>query len=203
MKSLLSIAVLAAAWSAWAQGAFEAISDYSQSASTSISGTAGWAFQPNTSLTVTNLGCFAYVFDNLAVTSIQVGLWDHNGSLLASTSITPASILLDQTLYGSVTPVLLIPGQIYAVGVFSPGGSFGLDASTSGSFSTTTDINVLGTASVDGAFAFPSLQPLDGAIYAGPNFVYFEGGVPEPSSGLLLCLGGLLLAARRVNQRSL
>jgi hypothetical protein len=206
MKLLLAIAVLAAAGSGWAQGTFEAISDYTQDAVAPINGTAGWTFQPSADLTVTDLGCFANVFSkNLNLTSVEVGLWAPGGTLLTSTFISPgSSTLFDNTLYGAITPVLLSPGQIYEVGIFAlPGGNLSLDASLGGSFLIGPGITVRGTALVNtGTFARPiEAQPIDGAIYAGPNLRYQEGGVPEPSSGLLLSLGALLLAAVRARKQ--
>ena len=176
MKFLFSLAVLAASWTACAQGT-SAIQGYLYNVSGSVSNaTAGWTFQTTTGLTVTNLGCFADVFvHNPDVTAIQVGLWAPGGSLLASDTVTPSSALSlsDQTRYESITPVFLTSGQLYHVGVFYAGW-LGLD------------------------LPGPSTG---GSIYAGPNFLYYKGGIPEPSSWLLLGLGGLLLAARRNHQR--
>jgi len=201
MKFLLSIAALAAACNGWAQGTSEAILNYSNSISGLVTATAGWTFQTTTTLFATELGCFTNVFyNNVSVTTIEVGLWGPDGSLLASNSITPASTLFDQSRYGSITPVLLNPGLIYHLGIFFTGGSLGLDvagSSTGGSVSTMPDIHLRGTAFSASGFAFPAEMPgPDGSIYAGPNFRY-QGGVPEPSACVLLCLGGLLLAARR------
>jgi hypothetical protein len=206
MKFLLSLAVFAASWTALAQGTLEAVLSYDANGNSGyLNGTAGWTFQPKTPLTVTSLGCFADVFiNNSAVTAIEVGLWAPNGSLLASNSVTSASTLFDQTRYVSIAPVSLASGQIYHLGVFYIGGSLGLDVaapSLGGSVSNSAAILLDGLALSSG-WASPGEQVgTAGAIYAGPNFQYYEGGVPEPSSGPLLCLGGLLLAARRRRQR--
>ena len=208
-KILLLIAALAAACRAWGQGTSEAIPDYNQSVvALPQSATAGWTFEATTNLMALDLGCFTNVFLNNPVTDVRVGLWAPDGSLLASTDVTPASTLFGHSLYAAINPVALSPGQIYHVGIFAPpNGSLTLDASVAGDFSTTPDISVRGTAlSTAAGFAFPvevldpSAGTPDGAIYAGPNFRYQEG-VPEPSAGLLLCLGGLLLVARRRAQR--
>jgi hypothetical protein len=203
MKNLLLIAALAASYSAWAQGGLEAIPSYNQSAiAPPLSSTAGWTFETTTNLIALDLGCFTNVFlNNPSATKVEVGLWAQDGSLLASTDVTPASTPLNHSLYEAITPVFLSPGLIYYLGVFSPpDGSLVLDASVAGDFSTTPDISVRGTALGVAGFTFPvETQPLDGAIYAGPNFQYQEG-VPEPACGLLLCFGGLLLVARRWGQ---
>ena len=200
MKKLLSLAVLAATWTACAQGTFEAIQSYVYDVSGSVTATAGWTFQTTTPLSATSLGCFADVFvNNTTVNAIQVGLWAPDGSLLASNTVTPSSTLFDQTRYVSITPVLLNPGQLYHVGIFYGGGTLGLDipgSSIGGSVSPAPEIQLGGTAVSSSGFAFPAEVPgTSGSIYAGPNFRY-QNGVPEPSAWLLLGLGGVLLAAR-------
>jgi hypothetical protein len=178
MKLLFSIAALMATCSAAiAQGNSEAILGYTDNFSAYIETTAGWTFQTTRTLTVTKLGCFAKVFnDNVAVTSIQVGLWDNSGSLLASNAITPASVLFDQTRYESVTPVSLATGQTYHLGVFFSGGSIGLDAAgavAEGTVSTAAEVQLAATALADAGFAFPVEQAgTAGSIYAGPNFLF-------------------------------
>jgi len=208
MKILLSLAVMAATCTAFAQGTSEAILDYANSPPViaTISGTGGWSFQSANAITVTELGCFAYVFDNLAVTSVQVGLWATNGSLLGSASITPSSILTNRTRYERIAEVSLNPGQPYRLGVHYEGGSIGLDVvipSTGGTVFTSPGIQVGEAVFAATGFAYPANGTgSGGSIYAGPNFRFpNQGGVPEPSSCLLLCLGGLLLAVRRSRLR--
>ena len=175
MKFLLAIAALAATCTGFAQQDSEAILDYTASISAYVDTTVGWTFQTTNALTVTELGCFGNVFDdNPAVSAIQVGLWDHNGSLLASNSITPGSILFDQTRYESITPVSLDPGQTYHLGVYYSGGSIALDAAVvalGDSVSTAVEVQLGAWAVASAGFAFPQeVDGTSGSIYAGPNF---------------------------------
>jgi hypothetical protein len=207
MRFLLSIVLLAAAWTAGAQGTSQAILGYNNNGiAGSFTGTAGWTFEVTNAITVTELGCLANFFpNNSPATQIQVGLWAPNGSLLASNTIASTSTLVDLSRYESVTPVLLISGQTYHIGVYYPGGSFGLDVAApaaGGSVITSPDILSLNAAMGTNGFASPPiLQGTLGAAILGPNFRY-TGGVPEPSSCLLLTLGASLLAARRRNRHS-
>lgn len=201
MRTLLSVLVVAAALSARAQGTSEAILGYSNTLSAFSRGTAGWTFQTKADITVTEIGCFAYVFnDNPGVTGIQVGLWDQLGTLLASNLVTTSSVLFEQTRYESVIPVLLSPGTIYTVGISSLSGNIGLNiagTAAEGTISSSPSLTLRGTASVLTPFTFPpEVAGTLGSIYAGPNF-RFQGGVPEPSTLGLCGLGALLLVGRR------
>jgi hypothetical protein len=208
MRFLLSIVVLAAAWTAGAQGTSQpAIQGYSNPipGGALVSATAGWSFQPATTITVTELGCLADFFlNNPTASPLEVGLWNNSTSLLlASTFITPGSSNINQFLYESVTPHDLNPGITYSIGVYSSGGTCTLDIATparnNGSVTTSPDILSLASAEGTGGFAVPTGGADDNvpnSAFLGPNFLY-SGGIPEPSSGVLLALGGLLLAARR------
>jgi hypothetical protein len=206
MKFLLSIAVLAATWTGFAQGTTEAILSYSNNVPITApvtDRTAGWTFQMANSEPVTELGCFAYIFTNYpSIIAIQVGLWNDSGSLLASNSISPGSTLINESRYESITPVSLDPGQTYHLGLFYSDGTISLDVAgvaAEGTIFSSPAILFLAAASSSAGFAFPAEEPqTQGSIYAGPNFRY---GVPEPSSWLLLSLGGLFLTARRGRQR--
>jgi Domain of unknown function (DUF4082)/PEP-CTERM motif len=207
MKILLSLALLAATWTVYAQGTTQAIVGYTNANSAFINSTVGWTFQPNTNVSVTDLGCFAKVFDdNQSVSSIEVGLWDSGGALLASNSVTATSPLVGETRYESITPVALLPNQVYNVGIFSPSGTIGIDVAgvaANGTIGVSPEITLRAAASSSpgSGFTFPAEdQQAFGSIYAGPNFEY-QGRVPEPGSWVLLGLGGLFLVAGRANWR--
>jgi hypothetical protein len=177
MKFLLSMAAMGATCTAFGQGETEAILNYGGSAAAYVYSTAGWTFQTTQSLAVTDLGCFADVFANApSVTAIQVGLWAPDGSLLASNIVTSASPLLDQTRYEPITPVSLIPGQTYHLGVYYSGGGIGVDvggALTGIPVSTSAAVQLGAMALAGGGFTFPDeLAGTGGSLYAGPNFLF-------------------------------
>ena len=175
MKFLLLIAALTATCTALAQEASEAILDYTDDLGAFVNVTVGWTFQTSTTLTVTSLGCFADVFvNNPGLNAIQVGLWDHNGSLLASNSITPGSTLFDQTRYESIIPIALNSGQTYHLGAYYSSGYIGFDVadpSVGGSVSTSAQVQLGARAIGSARFASPAEEAgTAGSIYAGPNF---------------------------------
>jgi hypothetical protein len=175
MKFLLSLAALAATCTGLAQGISEAILGSEASSTIAYAATLGWTFESTNAFAVTQLGCFTNVFEDYPlVTSVQVGLWNDSGVLLASNSITPSSSLVDQTRYESITPVALAPGQVYHLGISYPGGSLGLfvaGPTVGGSVTTAPEIQVDAVASANNGFTSPvALAGTAGSIIVGPNF---------------------------------
>src|ERR1039458_9531092 len=176
MKYLLSLVALTVTGSALAQGISEAVLGYDADGLIGYAeATAGWTFQSTNGSAVTWLGCFANVFENNPqVTSVQVGLWDDSGLLLASNSITPTSILFDQTYYEPIIPVWLSSGQVYHLGVYNPGGGLSSDVAdptVGGSVAASPGIQVDGIAFATNGFSYPSaVTNTVGSIFAGPNF---------------------------------
>jgi len=206
MRFLLATAALAAAWTASAQGTFEAIVSHANPTPVFEPvdrATVGWTFQPTNFIEVTDLGCFDYLFAPLPPeTVIQVGLWTSGGSLLASSFIATSSALTNESRYVSITPVTLDPSQTYHVGAYFPGGLLSVEAcggGVGGSVFMGTSLLLRGAArnnDHDGFGFPPGIPNTGGGAYLAPNFRYRDG-IPEPSSWLLLGLGGLFLAARR------
>lgn len=209
MKGLQLLALLGLTITAAAQSTYEAVYDSTNSTvTTQVTGTGGWIFQATNGITVTSVGCLNSIVSDLG--TVLVGLWGGADQLLASNLITTSSMLVNQSRYESVEPVVLLPGQTFHLGIFStsaPGGvmTFNVvNVSTNlpdlgGSASFASDIELVGIASGTGGFAFPTAYPSGtGAILLGPNFLFFRNGeVPEPSVLTLLGLGALALLARR------
>ena len=172
-----------------------------------ISGPVGWTFQPTTDISVTALGALKYIVPRAGV---EVGLWDSNGDLLASQAITSASTSVNQSLYQSITPVLLTADQTYYLAAYSAAGPLAAiavtpDAAPNGYATMSPDI-LLGEAAYlkDSGFAFPAtIDGSPGCAIIAPNFAYQV--VPEPAVGGLLGAGAMvwLLARRRTKSASI
>ena len=199
MKILLSIFTAAAVCTAYGQGTFEAIQGYNNPTTAFWDGTVGGTFSVNSYITVTSLGCFDYLF-GLNQGTIQVGLWDSAGNLMASNTVSPSSTLVNQSRYQSIDPVFLDPNQIYHLGAYSTNGTIFVDIAAPGLGGVVTnapEIALGDSARIEFGFASPvAVAGTPGAFYLGPNF-QFQDRVPEPASGALLGVAGLLFAACR------
>jgi len=191
----------AAICTAYGQGTIEAIQGYSNPNPTAVfwDGTVGGTFTVTNHITVTALGCFDYLFA-LNSGTIEVGLWDSTGALIASNTISSTSPLVNQSRYLPINPVVLNPNQTYSMGAFSTNGSIFLNiaAPSLGSSLTNAPELVLGnSARFEGAFAAPiAVADTAGALYLGANFE-IQNSVPEPAVGLLAGVAGLLVVAYR------
>jgi hypothetical protein len=202
------MAVLFAAEMAHAQGSFEAMVSYVGTTSDTHSpiistepGTIGWTFQLTTGISVTSLGALTY---NLPSGSTDVGLWNSDGTLLASVLVTSGSMLVDQSRYVAITPLLLTAGQTYYLGEYSSSGTIQSiaidpnDPTGSDGYATMGPyIQLEAAAYGNPAFGFPTVtEGAPGSAIIAPNFQFQP--VPEPSV-LGLAGAGLagLLATRR------
>jgi len=196
MKRILQVFALAGAiYTVNGQGTFEAMSSYTiPAAGGAVSGTAGWAFQPTTTISVNSLGCLRYLIDgSSAQGAMEVGLWANNGTLLASTFIDTTNTAFNATLYAAISPVVLGAGNTYRVGIYSPSGTTLVNLVTQGvdgSGTFASDIQLLGAATGTSGFGNPSTQGASNTLLLGPNF-QFTRTVPEPSTLALAVLGGL------------
>jgi len=201
---LLPIAVLVANLSASAQGCYEALNIQNVGGGVgAANGTAGWAFQPTTEISVISLGCLDNIFQANSTDSVSVGLWDSGGALLSSITVTPSSQLVSSTRYESVAPVFLAANQTYHIGAYNPLGVIAYwvaDNTYFQYFTTSPSIQLRGFAAASGGFVFPKeLEGGTGIVPLGPNFQYTV--VPEPSCIMLLGAGGMgILLGRKLNR---
>jgi hypothetical protein len=202
-KIALMLPVLAAAVAAEAQGNVEAMLNYAgigpqtgppiySEIQSGGAGPVGWTFQPSTDIDVTALGAFAYVVPQVG--SLEIGLWNASGVLLASQNVSAARSEVDQSYYQAILPVLLTAGDTYYIAAFSAAGTLDATVVTPGSgpngSATMSPEIQLGTVAynTNGPFAFPSTtegNPGDAII--APNFEFTP--VPEPAAAGLLAFG--------------
>ena len=158
----------------------------------------GWEFQANTAEIVTALGAFDDSQDGLNE-SHDVGLWDANGVLLASTTIASGTgaALINQFRYNSVAPVTLVAGQDYFIGAVWLDGADPMVFAATG-LTTDPSITYLSSAYIaGGTLTDPTF--LDGGLggYFGPNLI--GSTVPEPLS--LSLFGAGLAGAAAIRRR--
>jgi PEP-CTERM putative exosortase interaction domain len=166
--------------------------------------TLGWTFQSQTDINVTALGAFNDVLHNSG--NLEIGIWNSSGDLLTSSLVALTGTSSD-SVYQSVTPVMLTAGQTYYLGAYSPSQTVyfyvvGPDSDTHGYAIMSPEIQLGGLAfNTNSVFAFPSStegQPSDAVVM--PNFQF--QAVPEPSTVCLLVGGAMvLLAMRRKSNR--
>jgi hypothetical protein len=162
---------------------------------TSSSGTSGWSFTVNSTITVESLGFWDEGANGLN-SSHEVGLWTAAGTLLSSTTIGNSSTQIASTssdgrwLFESVTPIDLGPGD-YVLGAFFA--AFDPDFARFDTARTTISEITFGTSryvTTPGTLPFPSESvPRDGGY--GPNLLVASPTIPEPATLVMLSIGGI------------
>jgi len=193
-KTVLCIACLTwYVFAASAQGTtkFEAVTDFTAGSLTGYADTAGWTFQPNISIMVTDLGCLAMVVNDY--TTVRIGIWSEDQTLLAWRDVGATNLAVGQSYYSSIEPIFLNGGEMYRIGAYSLSGFISLSLVgpppyLDGSVTLSSVIQLGGYASGTNGFSFPgAFTGTDGSMYLGPNFRYQD--VPEPSTIALVLLG--------------
>ena len=171
--------------------------------------TLGFWFQATQPVLVTDLGYFDYAGDGFT-TAHETAIFDSQGILAASTLLDAGSAdpLYDHFRYHSITPVELFANSWYVLAATTGGPAdpwgYGTTSQITG-LAISPFITILSDASrfkyqSDNTIQFPTDHYLY-QLYAGPNMLIADPqAVPEPTSGALVGIGGVLtglLVSRR------
>ena len=172
---------------------------YTASGGTVYYATAGYAFTTKTNaLAVTRLGLLRTgAFSGLGSYVATLGLWQNDGQLLATTSITTSSIVEGDFWWVSLDQVVtLTPNTTYRVGAQSDRLAYNNNPMPESWVSDQVTLNGAVSGTAQSTFSFPQRGP-DGNPLVGPNVTF--NVVPEPSTYALLLLtgAGWLLWMRR------
>jgi Domain of unknown function (DUF4082)/PEP-CTERM motif len=148
--------------------------------------TSGYKFSANSNATVVGLS----TWDSWANASstAAVGLWDANGNLLASASVSATGPSVGQWSYTLITPIALTAGDDYYVGSFGEQANF---TENVGGLLADPRINYLAIATVDStSLTFPSgtVDIFENGFFGG-NVILGVSAVPEPSTWAMMILG--------------
>ena len=159
--------------------------------------TLGYTFAATQDLRVTALGAFDALGDGFGEAH-EVGLWDSNGILLSSISVSSTDTLIDGFRYANISGVNLISGNSYTVAAsnFGPRDAYAYNTtiSTAPGISAVTDRYAIGRG-----LLYPT-SSAGGNGYFGGNFQIASatGAAPEPGTWAMMIIGfGLAGAALR------
>jgi hypothetical protein len=164
--------------------------------------TLGYEFTVNSATSVTELGVFDYLPDDIFQPQ-QVGLWNNSGTLLASTYVSSSDQRTNYFRFHAITPVALTPGQDYIVA--SQGGepySWWDIITTAPQLTFIQPRYHFNGNSNNSPLIFPDQidDRLGMAGIFGGNVMLSDGSpVPEPATMLLFGTGiaGLIIARRK------
>ena len=193
MMALAAMAALASAAPVSADTNALTVLD-SANVSNGFTGTYGWEFSVNQTITVTQLG----VYDNNStlLANHEVAVFDTSGKVYALGTVQPIVQPVrfpDQTNYFTYAPVTfssplvpLAPGADYIIGTFLSGGDYSVsdDGFTPITVNTASEINFVGDRSDPSSTTLtfptdtsdPALQPV--YSYFGPSFQFVDGSFP-------------------------
>jgi hypothetical protein len=155
----------------------------------------GWDFSVTAPLSVDSLGLYTSIpFGPPGPSSGEVGLWDANQVLIASCDVVQGDPVMDGFKYHPITPVTLLPGQTYTIGVLLlHSEAFAEVGGTPTTFAN--EIDFISNVFLD----YPNglTIPPTGQGYGGfgPSFTFVP--IPEPATFALAGLGAVVLIVRR------
>jgi hypothetical protein len=153
--------------------------------------TFGWSFSVNDPITVDAIGLWDAGSAPLG-TSLQAGIFDSMGNLLASVTISDSSTPVasastdGQWLFENISPITLTLGDYEIGSLFFDTAPL---AQIGAPFVNIPAISVLGGVQgpADGGFQAP--ESLFSNLVFGPTFETVPATVPEPNFGILLAMG--------------
>lgn len=161
--------------------------------------TLGWAFQTSQPLEVDALGVFDSNDDGLE-SAVGVGIWRTSDEQLIASVTIPVGTgapLDDGFRYQSITPVTLAAATQYRIGAVALSGFIPFLHQASGTFASELTIIGNGVQENDNinALVFPAQLngPGNEDRYFGPNFQFGGTPIPEPSTLVLMGIGGMAL----------
>jgi hypothetical protein len=158
--------------------------------------TLGYEFTVNAAVKVTDLGVYDGGGNGFAG-SIEVGIWDSVGTLLASTTLASGTVeaLTDGFRYKSIAALLLTTGT-YRIGAAL--GAFEIYTQFAG-ITNNTSLVSHGTSYVTSGSGLnrPTTTFGDAGAYFGPNMMIAAVPLPAALPLLLAALGGLGFVASR------
>lgn len=134
----------------------------------------GWQFTVDEQTWITDLG--VWNADQTGGVDIDhpVGIWDGSQTLLDSVMVGPSGTVVDDWIYEPTTPIVVMPGETYTIGVMYWSGDDDWYISSAGSMTTDPNVNWLNSVypiAAEQGFVFPGTTSSSFGRF-GPNFIF-------------------------------